>query len=332
MAVAGSSGDESRPVCSVVMPVRRLDAFVPLAVDSVRAQTMLSRDPMSVELVAVLHDGSDEEAAALQRLVSVIPRGRLVRSLKATVPDVRNDGIAVATGRYYAVLDADDLMHAERLERQVAHLEANQGCSAVGAWASIIDGTGDLKGISRPRSEVRFSYRHGLFFQPALFHSGLMCRMSDVKRLKYSRWFRAAHDQELLLRLSDLGKLMNLQQVLLSHRKHDGERRISNRMRRFQSLAIVRLAQIVKANIRYSEPLDVDPVIKFGLQPEAVERGYFNWLYKMNMVERQAATSGMSLAIVREAFTQTARSVARRHVGVWTAVMFALRFVLRIFR
>jgi glycosyltransferase involved in cell wall biosynthesis len=47
----------------------------------------------------------------------------------------RNTGTAISTGEYLQYLDSDDLLYAEKIEKQVAFLEENQNCDAVwGGW------------------------------------------------------------------------------------------------------------------------------------------------------------------------------------------------------
>lgn len=326
---SGSSWGTGGILCSVVIPFRQVDAYAELAIASVSSQTLFAKDPLRVELVAVLHSQDEDCLRRLERLTSAIPRRQVLVYRGPHVPDARNIGIEAANGWSYAVLDADDFMHPNRLETQITHLKSHPECSAVGSWANIIDESGRLLHVSRPSPVVSFRFQHGLFYQPALIHSSLMCRMDDAKRLRYAPWFRAAHDQELLLRLGQTGRLMNVQEALIAHRNHRCDRRLSFRHRRFQALATVRLAQMLEAGVQYQNALAIDPSIAFSLSINPARRNYYNWLYKMILLERDSTLDGFSLRILRDFVLKTCAALIRGHVSPRTAVLSVARFVVR---
>lgn len=102
-------------VVSVVIPYYNRAEWLKLAVDSVLTQTF--RD---FELI-VVDDGSEEDP----HLAGVDdPRIRYVRQDHRGVSAARNHGIQLATGKYIAFLDADDLFMPEKLEVQVGQMEA----------------------------------------------------------------------------------------------------------------------------------------------------------------------------------------------------------------
>lgn len=106
------------PLVSVVLPTfNRLD-YVRAAVASVYAQTF-----DDWELI-VVDDGSDEET---RRFLSRPPDSRMsvvLHSHTGTPGLIRNRGLALARGRYVAFLDSDDRWAAEKLEQQLALMNA----------------------------------------------------------------------------------------------------------------------------------------------------------------------------------------------------------------
>ncbi|MGD9509363.1 MAG: glycosyltransferase family 2 protein [Geminicoccaceae bacterium] len=104
------------PSVSCVVPVYNGAAFLEEALASALEQT---RPPLEVILV---DDGStDATPEVAARLGSRI---RYVRQENAGPAAARNCGIGLARGDLVSFLDADDLWHPEKLERQVARFAA----------------------------------------------------------------------------------------------------------------------------------------------------------------------------------------------------------------
>jgi glycosyltransferase involved in cell wall biosynthesis len=95
------------------MPAFDEEAFIAEALVSVLAQTY-----DAVEVI-VVDDGSGDHTAEIAEAHDV----RVLRRPHAGASAARNAGLAVATGEYWTIFDADDVMPPERLARQVAHLE-----------------------------------------------------------------------------------------------------------------------------------------------------------------------------------------------------------------
>jgi glycosyltransferase involved in cell wall biosynthesis len=114
----------STPVVSVVIPARNAARTLGLTLGDALAQTL-----QSIEVI-VVDDGSNDETADIVRAAAFQDqRVSLIRGPHRGLPAARNAGIAAARGRFIAPLDADDLWHPTKLERQVAVLE-EAGASA----------------------------------------------------------------------------------------------------------------------------------------------------------------------------------------------------------
>ncbi len=100
---------------SVVIPAFNAERFIGEAIDSVLAQTHHNLD------VWVVDDGSTDGTAAVvtERCISDT-RVRLLRQRNSGVSAARNTGARASRGTYIAFLDADDVWHPAKIERQVA--------------------------------------------------------------------------------------------------------------------------------------------------------------------------------------------------------------------
>lgn len=128
------SGRAGTPLVSVVIPAYQAERYIADAVDSVLAQTY-----PAVECI-VVDDGSTDGTA--QRVRSFGEHVRLVRQPNAGVAAARNAGIAVARGELVALLDADDVWAADKLERQVVAWRRRPRCGLVlCGYAMVVDGT-----------------------------------------------------------------------------------------------------------------------------------------------------------------------------------------------
>ena len=121
------------PTVSVVMPVYNTEAYLGDALDSILAQTFTDW-----ELICVDDGSSDCSLDVLRRYERADPRIRVVSRPYSGVARARNDGMALARGRYIAAMDSDDVALPERLRRQVDYMESHPECVGLGAAVRIV--------------------------------------------------------------------------------------------------------------------------------------------------------------------------------------------------
>src|SRR5436190_20057932 len=121
------------PAITVLMPVFNAAAFVREAIQSVLRQTQAD-----LELL-IIDDASTDGSSAIIRSFSD-PRVRVIthqRNLGLVAS--LNDGLDQARGRYVARMDADDVMHPQRLEKQLRYLEEHVDIALVAAFVDFIN-------------------------------------------------------------------------------------------------------------------------------------------------------------------------------------------------
>jgi len=100
------------PLISCIVPVYNGERYLRQALDSILTQTYRPLE------IIVADDGStDGTAAVVTRYGDQI---HYIRQDNSGAPAVRNLGLRVAHGEFVAFLDADDLWHPEKLQRQIA--------------------------------------------------------------------------------------------------------------------------------------------------------------------------------------------------------------------
>jgi len=206
-------------VISVLLPVYNAARWLPLALESIRAQTFTD-----FELIAVDDGSTDASLSVLRRQATRDPRLRIISRPNTGIVGALNDGLAAATGEFIARMDGDDVAEPTRFAEQLAYLTNHPDCVAVGSEVWLID----------PASAVidRYAPPHdhsGIEEQllkgngGALIHPVLMLRRAAVEAIGgYRREYDRAEDLDLFLRLSRRGQLANLSAPLLRYRIHVG--------------------------------------------------------------------------------------------------------------
>jgi glycosyltransferase involved in cell wall biosynthesis len=219
MVTSSHSDNDRPPVVSVIMAVRNCEQFLPEAIGSIIQQS--ERD---WELIAV-DDGSDDRSAAIvEEFARSDPRVRPVGlGAPVGVSAARNKAIELARGRLLAVMDADDVSLPDRFAREIEFLDSHPDHVGVGCEAEIIDPGGRVIGLKGHPTDPATIERSLLAVREAVTHPSVMFRGSAIRQLGgYRSPFSAADDFDLLLRLSEVGRLANLPEVLFQYRFHLG--------------------------------------------------------------------------------------------------------------
>ena len=203
------------PLVSVVLPVYNAGTTLPLALASIIRQTF--RD---WELILIDDASTDGCVAALGDAGSLDGRVRVFREARNQGLAARlNQGIDLATGRYLARMDQDDIAYPERLETQVKFLEAHPDVDLVATRTLLFWNDGPVIGLSPLREtheEICAAPWRG-FFLP---HPTWMGRIEWFRRHRYRiPEVVRAEDQDLLLRSYRSSRFACLPEVLLGYRQ-----------------------------------------------------------------------------------------------------------------
>ena len=106
--------------------------------------------------VILVDDGStDGSAAVFEHVAATDARVHLIRQPNRGVAHARNRAIAASQGRFIAPLDADDLWHSEKIERQVAAIQQSPRIGGVCTWCFSIDAENRVLG--KPEDSVSWT-------------------------------------------------------------------------------------------------------------------------------------------------------------------------------
>ena len=136
----------SIPRVSVVITAFNRADTLARAVDSVRRQTLTDWE------IVVVDDASTDDTAAVAEGLGE-PRLQLIRNeVNRGIGGAKNVGIEAARGAFVAFLDSDDDWHPEKLERQIAALDAAPGVPLCFTAFLVRRPDGGREVIRRPRS------------------------------------------------------------------------------------------------------------------------------------------------------------------------------------
>lgn len=216
---------------SVALPVRNGMPYLPLAVESLLAQTY-----RSIEII-VVDDGSDDETPNYLDSLSDT-RVRVVHAERRGVAAAMNRGLSEAWGEFYARQDADDLSFPDRIDRQVAHLRQHGDVDVVATSLVFVDADGDETETPWTREVRRLhepavtpeQIRRLLPLTCCIAHGSILARTSVILGAGgYNTDYEWTEDYDLWLRLLPQSRFARLRERLYALRLHGGRVSVERR-------------------------------------------------------------------------------------------------------
>ena len=207
----------SSPSVSVCMPVYNTERYVAEAVESILAQTF-----GDFEFIIIDDGSTDGSRAILERYAKQDDRIRLISRPNTGIGGARNEALGLARGELIAVMDSDDVALPERFEVQVAYLREHPEVVCLGSKVQFIDEAGRFLYEEPDAMDHEAIQEVALRGYCPLSQCSMMMRREAVLAIKgYDPELSSAEDLDLVLRLGERGKLVNLPQVLQKYRWHD---------------------------------------------------------------------------------------------------------------
>lgn len=186
----------------IIMPVKNSSDTLPACLESISRQTT----PIN-RLIAVDDASDDDSLALLQDFAASHPETIVLPSSGRGIVDALNTGIAHSDASFIARMDADDVMHPERLEKQRAHLTSHHDIGAVGCLVDEGGFDGGFEhylkwsnGLTTPDKIA-----HARFIESPIVHPTVMFRREIIDAQGSYRDGDFPEDYELWLRWMDGG-------------------------------------------------------------------------------------------------------------------------------
>lgn len=199
------------PLISVVMPVHNALPFLDESISSILEQTFTDFEFVILDDAST--DGSDRVLRDWQKRDSRI---RLFRSdQKLGLAGSSNFVVLKANTGVLARMDADDIAHPDRLKRQWEVIESRPDVVTVGTLFDGIDAAGRRV---RPRDRWRLMRRSPYF---PFAHGSAMFRKEAFEAIGgYCEDFAGGEDQDFFFKMTTVGRVVTLPDVLYHYRYH----------------------------------------------------------------------------------------------------------------
>ncbi|NEP13054.1 MAG: glycosyltransferase [Symploca sp. SIO2C1] len=197
---------------SVIIPAYNAEATIKETIDSVLNQTFTD-----FELI-VVNDGSQDSTLEIVSSISD-PRIRVFSYPNAGVSAARNRGLSEARGEYVSFIDADDLWTPDKLEAQLAVLQANLQAGVAYSWTDWIDESGQFL---RSGSHMKLSGNvHSQLLLRDFVGSGsnpLIRSQSLTEVGGFNESLKPAADWDMWLRLAEKYEFVNVPSAQILYR------------------------------------------------------------------------------------------------------------------
>ena len=229
-----------RMTTSVIIPTYNYGRFLREAIQSVQRQTVQDFE------IIVVDDGSTDNTQDVLREIDE-PRLRAFRTENRGISATRNEGLTHARGTFIAFLDADDRWRPEKLEMQLAMMNAEPDLGAVFANAIRFDSEHvypldqfayfpELSQVPTAPAKVGFGRRvlaNGfetfvLFSEFPTYIQSCLFRASTLEGLRFPEWrpdrpgkrFDMSEDSYFCLRAYERAPVGYIETPLVEIRRH----------------------------------------------------------------------------------------------------------------
>ncbi len=217
------------PSASIVIPTFNSATYLPDAIDSVLGQSYGKCE------VIVVDDGSTDETAEVAALFG--DAIRYVYQENRGLSAARNHGLILATGEYIALLDADDLLEPDYLERMLGSFETHPDAGAIYCGFQMVDEKNQVL-FQRGRTDIVPDF----FYEQLLFGNFIVAPGMLVNRTAYERAglfdeaLSACEDWDMWLRIAGRETIFPMDASLVRYRIRGGsmssnpQRMLANRL------------------------------------------------------------------------------------------------------
>lgn len=202
------------PLVSIIVPAWNSQSTLGETLRSAAAQTY-----RAIEIIIVDDGSTDGTAAVAEAFCKEEPRARLVRQENGGLSAARNRAVKESNGAWIAPLDADDLFHPTKIEKQLAAaLDSPTPPGLVFCWYHDIDEDGLVLG-SGPRWDVAGPGLKRLAYESPI-HTPLILREAIDLVGGYDESLLGCEDLKIHLQIARIFPVVVVPEYLFGYRHH----------------------------------------------------------------------------------------------------------------
>jgi glycosyltransferase involved in cell wall biosynthesis len=228
-----SSALSINPRVSIVIPCYNCAETIETSLNSIIDQTSIETSLNSIidqtfnplEIIAVDDGSTDATLSILKGLAVGEERLRILPREHQGIVGALNAGVAECRGQYIARMDADDLAHSTRFEKQIRFLDQHPDIGVVGCLVEAFPTENVGEGFKHYLSWMNGLVTHDqiareIFVESPFAHPTVMIRKKWLDRIGGYAEVRWAEDYDLWMRFYLAGlKFGKVPEVLLSWRE-----------------------------------------------------------------------------------------------------------------
>ncbi len=230
-----------KDIVSVVIPVHNAEKYINDTVNSVLNQTY-----DAWEMILVENASDDSTVHILEEIKSRDSRIRIM-DLKDAVgaAAARNMGVTAATGRFIAFLDADDIWHPEKLEKEVAFIKEKEAAFVFTGYEFANEKakpSGKIVKVPESLSHIQAMKNTTIFTSTVMFDTTRIdkekIRMPQIKSEDTALWWNILREGYLAYGLNENLVLYRRPGKSLSSNKIEAIKRIWYLYRKWEKLNV----------------------------------------------------------------------------------------------
>jgi len=273
-----------RYAISVLLPVYNGEKYLAEAIESVLNQTYSDFEFL------IISDGSTDGTKQIShKYAASDKRIRYIENEKNQgLVETLNKGLGLIRSKYIARMDADDVCHPERFQKQIYFMDGHPDVAICGTSFQSF-GASNTTHIYPQEHEA---IKAGLLFGSCICHPSVFMRTDFIRehKIEYLQETFPAEDYKIWVKAARYGQLHNLPDVLLQYREHDTQISTKNKQWQKEQTDKIRLEMLDWLSADFSEEerqYHID-VFTPGLVSERNDfKPFKNWINKLISSNRE---------------------------------------------
>jgi glycosyltransferase involved in cell wall biosynthesis len=233
---------------SVLIPARGTCEFLKKTLESICTSSILPHE------VVIVDDGIEESVVDVISLFGSELNIFILKNPGSGIVSALNTGLTQCKTTFIARLDADDMVTSDRFERQLTFMRANQHVAVLGGQVDFIDSKGEITGrsnyeVGRLDNKDAFGKMCMLAHPAAMIRTSMALAVSGYRTVCRNERTDFAEDFDFWLRISRIGQVHNLNEVVLYYRQHGSQvSQIHSQMQEFAT-AYISMVNSAEVNV-----------------------------------------------------------------------------------